>query len=212
MSFNDSPEKYDFEFKNAPPEKYDFDEIKNFEEETDKFLEYKKSIESKYGNKYDDYLLIVGFGIFMQMNSIAFNQLSPEEKIAYLNKTPKNMSNLKCPHCGSSVVDKRFNKQNKKSPDFMCTNNNPSSCSGHDGTYKKAWWMNSKDLPKEWIENQSSRDPEPRKTKKPKKDLYSVGVVDEDGFFDQEAYDRLKSISPCSICGYIGCKDKNNCY
>lgn len=89
MSFNDSPEKYDFEIKNEPPEKYDFDEIKNFEEETDKFLEYKKSIESKYGNKYDDYLLALGFGIFTEMNSIAFNQLSPEEKIAYLNKTPK---------------------------------------------------------------------------------------------------------------------------
>lgn len=120
------------------------------------------------------------------------------------------MSNLKCPHCGFAVVDKRFNKTNQKSPDFMCTNNDPNSCSGHNGKYKKAWWMNSNDLPKSWTMQKSSRDSEPRKTKRPKKDEY-YGVIDEEGYFDQESYDRLKSISPCNICYAIGCQNKNNC-
>lgn len=57
----------------------------------------------------------------------------------------------------------------------------------------------------------SSRDSEPRKTKKPKKDENYGGVIDEEGFFDHESYNRLKSISPCNICYAISCKNKNNC-
>lgn len=120
------------------------------------------------------------------------------------------MSNLKCPHCGFAVVDKRFNKPKQNSPDFICTNNDPNSCSGHNGKYKKAWWMNSNDLPKSWVKKQSNRDPEPRNTKKPKKDVYSGGVVDDEGYFDQERYDALKAAAPCNHCERFKCEHKNN--
>ena len=120
------------------------------------------------------------------------------------------MSNLKCPHCGFAVIDKRFNKPNQNSPDFICTNNDPNSCSGHNGKYKKAWWMNSNDLPKSWVKKQSNRDPEPRNTKKPKKDVYSGGVVDDEGYFDQERYDALKTAAPYNHCGRFKCEHKNN--
>ena len=177
--------------------------------------EYKKRIKNKYGDKYDLFFKqIEGFSQALVDNSIAYMELSLEEKIEYLGMTRgnekkieslrkelelQNISYLKCPHCGYPVLDKRFNKTKRRSPDFICTNNNPNSCSGHNGWDKKAWWMNSNDLPERW-----------RKKKKSKKDVYSGGVVDDEGYFDQERYDALKAAAPCNHCGRFKCEHKNN--
>ena len=70
-----------------------------------------------------------------------------------IDKTVANQGvrdDLKCPFCSGKVFDNRFNKRNEKSPDFSCGTNEPSECSGHTGKWRKSWWLNSSDLPKEW--------------------------------------------------------------
>jgi len=52
--------------------------------------EYKKRIEAKYGNKYDEYFrLTEGLTLALEENAKAFMELSPEEQVEYLNKRPK---------------------------------------------------------------------------------------------------------------------------
>ena len=144
------------------------------------------------------------------------------------------MSKLLCPFCESKVYDNRKNKKNPKSPDFVCSNNDSDSCDGHTGKYRKAWWLNSRDLPSGWINEGLKNKENLEKTNKPntwvsegmdinndfvdsknyrktKSDPFLGGTVDEDGFFDHEAYERLKSVSPCNVCFMHNCKEKNNC-
>jgi len=57
---------------------------------------------------------------------------------------------LLCPFCDKKVFDNRNSKKTEKSPDFVCSTNEPSDCGGHTGKWRKSWWLNSSDLPKEW--------------------------------------------------------------
>ena len=55
--------------------------------------EYKKRIKAKYGDKYDEYFRVTeGLYLFLEENTKAFMDMSPEEQIEYLNKRPKKGS------------------------------------------------------------------------------------------------------------------------
>ena len=57
---------------------------------------------------------------------------------------------LKCPFCGQMVYDNRKYKKGDKSPDFVCSTNDPAICGGHSGKWRKSWWLDNSDLPEEW--------------------------------------------------------------
>ena len=76
--------------------------------------------------------------------------------IPFEDKTPPR-TDLVCYLCDSKVYDNRPQKKSSQykqtSPDFVCANN--TDCSGMKqgqyGMLRKSWWLNSKDLPQEWI-------------------------------------------------------------
>ena len=76
--------------------------------------------------------------------------------IEFEDKTPPR-TDLVCYLCDSKVYDNRPQKKSgqykETSPDFVCANN--TDCSGMKqgqyGMLRKSWWLNSKDLPQEWI-------------------------------------------------------------
>lgn len=62
----------------------------------------------------------------------------------------KYRDDLKCPYCGQMVYDNRNNKKSDKSPDFVCSTKDPAICGGHTGKWRKSWWIDNSDVPKEW--------------------------------------------------------------
>ena len=62
----------------------------------------------------------------------------------------KYRDDLKCPFCGQMVYDNRNSKKSEKSPDFTCSTNDPVTCGGHSGKWRKSWWLDNADIPKEW--------------------------------------------------------------
>jgi len=69
----------------------------------------------------------------------------------------KYRDDLKCPFCGQMVYDNRNSKRSEKSPDFTCSTNDPVICGGHSGKWRKSWWLDNSDLPKEWnLDGESS--------------------------------------------------------
>ena len=62
----------------------------------------------------------------------------------------KYRDDLKCPFCNQMVYDNRNSKRSEKSPDFTCSTNDPVICGGHSGKWRKSWWLDNSDLPKEW--------------------------------------------------------------
>lgn len=68
-----------------PPEKLDYP--------NETWDEYKNRIKAKYGEKYDEYFRVTeGLALFLEENTKAFMDMSPEEQIEYLNKRPKKGS------------------------------------------------------------------------------------------------------------------------
>jgi len=70
-----------------------------------------------------------------------------------IDMTENNQSirnDLTCPFCKGKVYDNRFDKKSDRSPDFVCSGRDPQECSAHTGKWRKSWWLNSSDLPKEW--------------------------------------------------------------
>ena len=78
------------------------------------------------------------------------------EVIPVTETTPPR-TDLECYLCGSKVYDNRPNKRSgqykPKAPDFTCSNNNDCSgmVQGDTRMLRKSWWLDSKDLPQEWI-------------------------------------------------------------
>ena len=65
-----------------PPEKLDHP--------NETWDEYEKRIKAKYGNKYDEYFRVVeGLSLFLEENTKAFMDMSPEEQKAYLERDRK---------------------------------------------------------------------------------------------------------------------------
>jgi hypothetical protein len=78
------------------------------------------------------------------------------EVMEVTDKTPPRQD-LECPLCQNKVFDNRPQKRSgeykETSPDFVCSNRD--TCSGikqgQYGVLRKSWWLNSKDLPQDWI-------------------------------------------------------------
>ena len=74
-----------------------------------------------------------------------------------VEETTPPRTDLECYLCGSKVYDNRPNKRSgqykPKAPDFTCSNNNDCSgmVQGDTRMLRKSWWLDSKDLPQEWI-------------------------------------------------------------
>ena len=62
----------------------------------------------------------------------------------------KYRDDLTCPFCKQMVYDNRNSKRSEKSPDFTCSTNDPVICGGHSGKWRKSWWLDNADIPKEW--------------------------------------------------------------
>ena len=73
-----------------------------------------------------------------------------EGVVKKMEQQNKYRDDLKCPFCGQMVYDNRNSKRSDKSPDFTCSTNDPVVCSAHQGKWRKSWWLDNKDLPKEW--------------------------------------------------------------
>ena len=76
--------------------------------------------------------------------------------VEFTDTTPPR-TDLNCYLCDSKVYDNRPNKTSGQykptAPDFSCSNNNDCSgmSQGKERMLRKAWWLDSKDLPQEWI-------------------------------------------------------------
>ena len=87
-----------------------------------------------------------------------------EARIEYEDKTPPR-TDLVCPLCSSKVYDNRPNKQSgqykETAPDFTCSNIDDCSgiVQGDVRKLRKSWWLNSKDLPQDWINTTVPHDP-----------------------------------------------------
>ena len=74
-------------------------------------------------------------------------------------------TDLVCPLCSSKVYDNRPNKNSGQykptSPDFTCSNIEDCSgiVQGDVRKLRKSWWLNSKDLPQDWINTTVPHDP-----------------------------------------------------
>ena len=74
-----------------------------------------------------------------------------------VEETTPPRTDLECYLCGFKVYDNRPNKRSgqykPKAPDFTCSNNNDCSgmVQGDTRMLRKSWWLDSKDLPQEWI-------------------------------------------------------------
>ena len=67
-----------------------------------------------------------------------------------VQKQNKYRDDLACPFCKAMVYDNRNSKKSDKSPDFTCSTNDPVVCGGHTGKWRKSWWLDNSDIPKEW--------------------------------------------------------------
>lgn len=88
-----------------------------------------------------------------------------EAGLEYEDKTPPR-TDLVCPLCSSKVYDNRPNKRSgqykETSPDFTCSNIQDCSgiVQGDVRKLRKSWWLNSKDLPQDWINTTVPHNPE----------------------------------------------------
>ena len=88
-----------------------------------------------------------------------------EAGLEFEDKTPPR-TNLVCPLCSSKVYDNRPNKRSgqykETSPDFTCSNIQDCSgiVQGDVRKLRKSWWLNSKDLPQDWINTTVPHNPE----------------------------------------------------
>ena len=136
---------------------------------TDKTLWSDKQLD-KYLNMIEKLL-----DMPVEYTDTEFNQMSIEEKLSTIGvestdktdglETPdgivgevvnkmeqqnKYRDDLKCPYCQQMVYDNRNSKKSDKSPDFTCSTNDPVVCGGHTGKWRKSWWLDNSDIPKEW--------------------------------------------------------------
>ena len=88
-----------------------------------------------------------------------------EAGLEFEDKTPPR-TDLVCPLCSSKVYDNRPNKRSgqykETSPDFTCSNIQDCSgiVQGDVRKLRKSWWLNSKDLPQDWINTTVPHNPE----------------------------------------------------
>ena len=118
----------------------------------------------KFGNKsmwsneqIDQYLAKIELGLSSTAASVSDDDdvidradklLGGVVEVIENNQQPR--TDLTCPFCKGMVYDNRHDKKSDRSPDFVCSGRSPDECSAHTGKWRKSWWLNSSDLPKEW--------------------------------------------------------------
>ena len=74
-----------------------------------------------------------------------------EKTLEQVNINQDKRTDLTCPCSNSRLVyDNRQDKKSEKSPDFVCSGRDRDECPMHTGQWRKSWWLNSNDLPKDW--------------------------------------------------------------
>ena len=118
----------------------------------------------KFGNKsmwtnnnIDQYLSKIELGLSSTVASVSDDDdvIDRADKllggvVEVVENNQKPRTDLTCPFCNNLVYDNRHDKKSDKSPDFVCSGRSPDECSAHTGKWRKSWWLNSNDLPKEW--------------------------------------------------------------
>jgi len=73
------------------------------------------------------------------------------EVVNKMEQQNKYRDDLKCPCPNQLMVwDNRKTKRSDKSPDFTCSGKTPEECPMHTGKWRKSWWLDNSDVPKEW--------------------------------------------------------------
>ena len=68
-----------------------------------------------------------------------------------MEKQNSYRDDLKCPCPNQRMVwDNRRNKKSDNSPDFVCSGRTIEECPQHTGKWRKSWWLDNTDVPKEW--------------------------------------------------------------
>lgn len=118
----------------------------------------------KFGNKsmwsnkqIDQYLAKIELGLLSTAASVSDddNVIDRADKllggvVEVIENNQQPRTDLTCPFCKGMVYDNRHDKKSDRSPDFVCSGRSPDECSAHTGKWRKSWWLNSSDLPKEW--------------------------------------------------------------
>lgn len=118
----------------------------------------------KFGNKsmwsnkqIDQYLAKIELGLSSTAASVSDddNVIDRADKllggvVEVIENNQQPRTDLTCPFCKGMVYDNRHDKKSDRSPDFVCSGRSPDECSAHTGKWRKSWWLNSSDLPKEW--------------------------------------------------------------
>tara|TARA_A200000113_G_scaffold169328_1_gene154196 strand:- start:310 stop:735 length:426 start_codon:yes stop_codon:yes gene_type:complete len=92
------------------------------------------------------------------------------DEVIPTNDITSPRTDLVCPLCGSKVYDNRPNKASGQykatAGDFTCSNNTDCSgmVQGKSRMLRKAWWLDSKDLPQEWIKSEVPPTDDPEDT------------------------------------------------
>lgn len=140
-------------------EGYEQKVIDNAIDLADKYAKLRKYPEkSRWSDKQiDAYLSKIEIGLSSEVASVDDDDdvITKANVIlgGVLEKTAENQSvrdDLKCPFCQKKVYDNRHDKKSDRSPDFVCSGRDPQECPAHTGKWRKSWWLNSNDLPKEW--------------------------------------------------------------
>lgn len=110
------------------------------------------TLEAKIPNNFDQMSLDEKVETLEKADVVTVSDMSNvvEKVVNKLEEKKKYRDDLKCPYCGQMVYDNRNNKKSDKSPDFVCSTNDPAICGGHTGRWRKSWWMDNSDLPEEW--------------------------------------------------------------
>jgi len=126
------------------------------DEQLDKYLgmleKLSGTLEAKIPNDFDQMSLEDKITTLETADVVTVSDISNvvEKVVNKLEEKKAYRDDLKCPYCGQMVYDNRNNKKSDKSPDFVCSTNDPAICGGHSGKWRKSWWMDNSDLPEEW--------------------------------------------------------------
>ena len=110
------------------------------------------TMEAKIPNDFDQMTLDEKVKTLEEADVVTVSDMSNvvQDVVGKLEEKKKYRDDLKCPYCGQMVYDNRNNKKSDRSPDFVCSTNDPAICGGHTGKWRKSWWMDNTDLPEDW--------------------------------------------------------------
>ena len=107
------------------------------------------------------------------------------------------MSQLICPLCTSKVYDNRSNKKSSRSPDFVCSCNDPKIPAVVTMENLESRGGDSNDLPSEWVSDGLDINRDLKNSSK-ERDLLTGSLVDEEGRPVEDYEERYKALKDIS--------------